>query len=327
MPNTGLDEVVHVVAGLVRHPRNSAKFLITQRKKGQHLEDFWEFPGGKIETAESRFKALQRELDEEIGIQVISALPYQSVLHRYPDKHILLDVWEVTGYRGKVRGLEGQSTRWLTLDNVDRYEFPDADLPVLTALNLPQKLLITPDMPEQHEDAFIAQFESLMSAHPYPLVQFRSHHLSDKNYARVAERLRAVCEPYRADVIINRSTLKSLQSRIFKKFKRRHLNSLVLQALPENSFSEEIILSASCHDELELRKAQQLGCQFALLSMVRDTPSHPGRHGKGWFRIKQIISKTSLPVYALGGVNRRDFCAARFQGAIGVAGITDFWTI
>ena len=90
---------------------------------------------------------------------------------------------------------------------------------------------------------------------------------------------------------------------------------------------KDLILSASCHDDLELRKAQRLGCQFALLSMVRDTSSHPGRHGKGWFRIKQMIHKTSLPVYALGGVHRRDLCVARFQGAIGVAGISDFWTI
>jgi len=72
-------------------------------------------------------------------------------------------------------------------------------------------------------------------------------------------------------------------------------------------------------------KAKALGCRFALLSPVRKTLSHPERPPLGWAGLRAISGSVSLPVYALGGIERKDFALARQQGAIGVAGISDFW--
>ncbi len=125
---------IHVVAGLIRDPENSSRIFFTRRKKGQHLQDLWEFPGGKVESGESRFQALQRELKEEIGIQVDSAIPYQSLVHHYEDKTILLDVWEIKRFSGRAHGREGQEAAWVNLDDLYLYIFPDADLPILKLL-------------------------------------------------------------------------------------------------------------------------------------------------------------------------------------------------
>lgn len=325
MPNTEADRYIHVVAGIIRHPEDLSKIFITRRKKGQHLENLWEFPGGKVEAGESRFHALKRELAEETGIQVNSAIPYQSIYHRYKEKKIFLDVWEVKNYRGQAHGFEGQEACWLSLNEVSEYSFPDADTPVLKALNLPSEILITPDMPEQHEQSFVDQFDRLMQQHCYPLVHFRSHHLDDQTYAGIAKQLNEVCQQQRAELVINRPGLESLQSKLFEFYKRRHLNSHQLQSLQSRPFGEDIIISASCHDRADLKIAERIECNYAVLSMVREASSNPGRQPKGWYKIKQMIKKSSLPVYALGGVRRKDFCISRFQGAIGVAGITDFW--
>jgi 8-oxo-dGTP diphosphatase len=110
------------------------QFLIAQRPKGKHLEDYWEFPGGKLEPGESPWQALQRELTEEISILPTKASPYIQVYHRYPDRNILLDVWLVEEYRGEVVSAEGQQLRWINLSQVDRYRLPPADLPIIEAI-------------------------------------------------------------------------------------------------------------------------------------------------------------------------------------------------
>ncbi len=325
MPNTAADSYIHVVAGIIRHPRKSNKILISRRKKGQHLENLWEFPGGKMEPGESRFFALQRELREETGIMVHAALPFQSVYHRYQDKNIHLDVWEIKNYTGQAKGREKQEIKWVEQKDLTKYDFPDADKPVLKALSLAPHLLITPDIPGQSVSSYLDQFEQLMERQHYPLVLFRSHQLDDKTYADVAKKLRNVGANHHADIIIHRPRLESLQSALFESFQWRHLNSLVLQSLQSSPFDKACKVSASCHDLAELKMAERLNCDFALLSTVRDTASHPGRKAKGWNGLKQIVKKVNIPTYALGGVRRKDLCSARFQGAVGVAGISDFW--
>lgn len=327
MLNTEANNSTYVVAGLIRDPENPQKIFITRRKQGQHLENFWEFPGGKVERGESRFHALRRELKEEVGIEVVSAIPFHSVFHRYEDKKIHLDVWQVKNYQGQAHGREGQETNWISLDQVNELSFPEADIPVLKALRLPGELLITPDMSDLQVEPYVEHLHRLMQSHPYALLQFRSHHLNDRLYADVARQLQQVCDDYDAKIIINRPKLKSLQSNLFDDFNHRHLNSYILQSLTSNPFDDACILSASCHDGAELKMAERLNCQFAVLSSIRVTLSHPGRVAKGWYQFKHLTRQCSLPVYALGGVRRKDYHIARFQGAIGVAGISDFWTV
>ena len=60
--------------------------------------------------------------------------------------------------------------------------------------------------------------------------------------------------------------------------------------------------AASCHDEDELKCAEQLGCDFVLLSPVLPTQSHPGAPILGWEKFAAIAAASSIPVYALGGL-------------------------
>jgi len=326
MPNTAAKTYIHVIAGIIRDPLQPSKILITRRKKGQHLQHLWEFPGGKVEVGESRFSALKRELNEETGIHVVAAEPLQSVYHRYADKNIHLDVWDIKHFSGIARGEEDQEIAWISLQELSDYKFPEADKPVLKALLLSPYLLITPDMPEQFEASYLNQYERLIERQLYPRVLFRSHHLDDEHYAQVANKLQKISQKNNCELIIHRPSLKSLQAKQFESFQWRHLNSYSLQSLQTNPFDESVKLTASCHDKAELKMAERLGCEFALLSTVRDTASHPGRQAKGWHGVKKIMMKSRIPVYALGGVRRKDLCVARFQGALGVAGITDFWS-
>ena len=134
---------VHVAAAVIRDA--SGKILIARRADTQHQGGLWEFPGGKVEAGEAVNAALARELQEELGIAVQAARPLIKVQHDYPDKQVLLDVWEVSAFSGEPHGVEGQPLAWVSPRELTDYEFPAANQPIVAAARLPAHYLITPE--------------------------------------------------------------------------------------------------------------------------------------------------------------------------------------
>lgn len=127
---------IHVAVGVIENA--DGDILISQRAQSQHQGGFWEFPGGKVEDGENVVVALVRELNEELNLHVGHATPMLKVAHDYPDKSVLLDVWHVTEFSGKIQGNEGQVWRWVTRPDLVNYAFPPANGAILEAvLNLP----------------------------------------------------------------------------------------------------------------------------------------------------------------------------------------------
>jgi 8-oxo-dGTP diphosphatase len=83
--------------------------------------------------------------------------------------------------------------------------------------------------------------------------------------------------------------------------------------------------AASCHNEEELRRAETLGCDFALVSPVLPTKSHPGAPHLGWESFASIAAGSTIPVYALGGLTHDDMQAAWRHGAHGIALLRQAW--
>jgi 8-oxo-dGTP diphosphatase len=125
-------EPLHVLVGLIGDPRG--RWLVNQRRPGTDLEGFWEFPGGKRHGDETAFAALRRELDEELGIEVLAAEPWLELVHDYPNKRVLLDVWRVLDYRGEVGPREGQELDWVAAARLAALPLLPADLPIVEAL-------------------------------------------------------------------------------------------------------------------------------------------------------------------------------------------------
>jgi 8-oxo-dGTP diphosphatase len=123
---------VHVLVGLIRAA--DGRWLVNRRRPGTHMAGFWEFPGGKRGADESRLEALRRELDEELGIEVLAATPWLTLVHDYPDKRVLLDVWRVVRFRGEVTAREGQQCRWVAAEALEDLGLLPADRPIIDAL-------------------------------------------------------------------------------------------------------------------------------------------------------------------------------------------------
>lgn len=128
-------QVVHVaVAVITAEDKTGKKVLIAKRPDHVHKGGLWEFPGGKVEDAETVLEALTRELKEELAIAVLSAIPFLKLQHDYPEKSVLLDVWEVTQFSGCAVGNEGQPIAWVSVDQLNGYQFPEANHPILDEL-------------------------------------------------------------------------------------------------------------------------------------------------------------------------------------------------
>ena len=122
----------HVAAGILRDP--AGRILITERLCDGPFNGLWEFPGGKIVTGETPLRALQRELVEELGVNVTEAKPFMDLQHEYPDRRVRLEFFEVLAWIGEPRGLEGQQIRWVSVTELDATVLLPADAPVVEAL-------------------------------------------------------------------------------------------------------------------------------------------------------------------------------------------------
>ena len=134
MPNTGPDlQPLHVAVGVVLD--EARRVLITRRAAASHQGGLWEFPGGKVEAGESVGLALARELREELGIEIGRISPLLEVRHDYGDKSVLLDVHMVWDFSGEALGLEGQPLTWVAPGALEQYPFPEANVPIIGAIN------------------------------------------------------------------------------------------------------------------------------------------------------------------------------------------------
>ena len=125
-----------VTAGLIR---KNGKLLISKRRKGAHLEGFWEFPGGKQEKGESLSECLKREILEELGISVSIGQRIAPVVYEYPGKRIVLHCFYCTLLKGEPKPLECQAIRWVSPIVLSSLRLPPPDMKVLGAVRNSEK--------------------------------------------------------------------------------------------------------------------------------------------------------------------------------------------
>ncbi|GAB2795857.1 Nudix family hydrolase [Halomonas shantousis] len=308
---------VHVAAAAI--VRSDGQVLIARRPSTVDQGGLWEFPGGKLAPYETGFEALKRELHEELGIQIQRAQPLIRVHHEYPDKHILLDVWQVHEFAGEPFGREGQAVRWVKVEDLANYAFPAANLPILRAVALPQEYLISGDA--EDDTAFFSRLERALTEDGVQLVQLRAKSLDETAYVALAERALALCREHDAKLMLNGEP--ELLERIDAD--GIHLTSERLMQLERRPIETRKWLSASTHDRAQLDQAALIGCDFVTLSPLRVTPTHPGAAPLGWHDFQQLVEMAGMPVFALGGMTRHDANHARAVGAQGIASIRDFW--
>lgn len=324
-------DTLHVAVGVIRNPRD--EILIARRHARQHQGDKWEFPGGKVEAGESVSMALARELEEELGIKVSHDSPLCQIHHHYPDRHVFLDVREVTGFTGTPEGLEGQPLKWQSPENMDPAIFPAANQKIVSAVRLPRHIAILNDDTDAEQSWFDmnTRLSSLPAGSWVRLRAMRDCDLTKfiaktKTFLTSPERRNPVLVDIDPELQVVkemeplRQEVQSFSLPDWGYYANRH----VLASLPERPAGLPInrVIGASCHNQKEYQQAVEKGLDFVIISPVLNSSSHPENPGLGWPAFSRLAQQGKLPCYAMGGLDQGDIDRARQVGAYGIAGIS-----
>ena len=317
MANPEIHPVTQVAVAVIVN--DHGEVLLSRRAKDVHQGGLWEFPGGKVEPGESIEQALRRELLEELGIDVELAHAMMQIPFEYADKSVLLDVWRVDCFSGQASGLEGQAVEWLPLSRLRSRAFPAANRAIVHCLSLPGRYLITPavgdDLP-----TFLAQLRRAIDD-GVRLIQLRDHTLTEVEYRAVAAAVLALTQAYPVEVLLNHAAI----TEVIAGAAGLHLPSHRLMQAQSRCLPDHLWLACSCHTAEELAHAKKIGVDFAVMSPVKETTSHPEVCQMGWAQFEQVVSSVTLPVYALGGMTVADIKTAGAHGGQGIAAITGLW--
>ena len=125
---------IRVVGAMLQNERGC--YLITQRPPTASLPLLWEFPGGRVEEGEDDATALAREIREEMGVAVEVLDEAMHTHHEYPTYDIDFRVFHcrLAEPESHIRHLRVHDHRWVTLEQMSQYQFPDADAKTLAKL-------------------------------------------------------------------------------------------------------------------------------------------------------------------------------------------------
>ena len=308
-------KVVDVAAAVIE--RDDGSFLLAQRPHGKAYAGYWEFPGGKVEAGEPVAEALRRELQEELGIDLVQAYPWITRVYSYPHASVRLHFHRVLKWLGEPHPHEEQALAWQRCGALSVAPMLPANAPVLKALSLPIVYAITHAW-ETGVKRALAQLDDAL-ARGLRLVQIREGKLERPAREAFATQVAQRVHASGGIVLVNGD--ERLAGRIGAD--GIHLPAQALMAARQRSQFEWC--GASCHDAAELARAAELGADFAVLGPVLEKPGQPDLPGIGLRCFGDLAGGRPLPVFALGGMRLSDLDSARAHGAHGVAMIRGAW--
>lgn len=314
----GLETTLDIAVGVLVD--SAGRVLIARRRAHTPGAGFWEFPGGKREAGEAIDVCLARELAEEIGIDVKHGQPLVRFAHDRGPRPVRLHVWRIDDWQGQPSGLEGQVVRWAEPGTLDLSTLLPATEVIINALRLPPRYLITPGLADGDPAAWLSGIDRAL-ADGIRLIRMRDPALDDAAYERltgaVVERVHAAG----AQVLVDRDV--ALMQRVDADGLHWPAQQVIDAA--QRPVDRRFWYVASAHDGDDLRQAATAGADFATLSPVQPSLTHPDTPALGWAGFAEQRGDQAVPVYALGGLSGADLDTAAAYNAQGVAAIRGFW--
>lgn len=135
---------LHVAIGLIMH---QSRILVGWRNAEQHQGNRYEFPGGKVETGESALAACRREVNEEVGIDIVDWHAFDRIEHQYPDLDLCLEIFYAVVSAETCAQIHPNWT-WQSRSALTQLRFPKANQAMIQRLYWPQQLKISTQLAE-----------------------------------------------------------------------------------------------------------------------------------------------------------------------------------
>ncbi len=303
------NKIVKAVVGILRNAKGET--LIAERRQGQFMGGFWELPGGKIEPGENNEESLARELKEELGIIISAPKLIHTMCHQYPEKTVYLWIYTIDHFDNEARGAEGQSITWCPTEKLNDFNLLPTMKAIIHKICLPEFYWITPE--NEPEEALLEQLQAHINSGS-KLVQLRAKTILDASFV---EGFYQICQDANVKLILN-----TLHKTFEESCDGWHLTTQELLSLDDRPCGTDKLLGASTHNLTEIEHAETLDVDYISIAPVEPTKSHPGRVSLGWDKAKELVEKSNLPAYLLGGMSLQNLQDAHSINAQGVAGIS-----
>ncbi|RUR85140.1 hypothetical protein PCC6912_12560 [Chlorogloeopsis fritschii PCC 6912] len=126
----------HKIIGVAVIWNDKRQILIDRRPPTGVMGGLWEFPGGKIEPGETIFDCIKREIYEELGIVIEVGEHLITIDHTYTHLRVTLTVHNCCHITGIPQPIECDEFRWVSLDELEQFAFPKANVQIIEALRL-----------------------------------------------------------------------------------------------------------------------------------------------------------------------------------------------
>jgi mutator protein MutT len=126
--------LLHKKIGVAVIINEKQEILIDKRLPKGLMANLWEFPGGKIEAGETPQDCIQREIKEELEVDIIVGDHLIDITHTYSEFMVTLSVYLCQIIMGEPQPLECAEIRWVTVSQLHNFEFPSANKAIISAL-------------------------------------------------------------------------------------------------------------------------------------------------------------------------------------------------
>lgn len=303
--------VVDVAVGVVRGP--DGRVLMTERTAGKPGAGFWEFPGGKVDPGEDPAQAAKRELLEEVGLRARKLAPGPVHEHDFATTRVRLHFFHVRSWEGQAQSKEGQRLAWVeparpavgpVLPSVER---------ALATLALPEVAAVArPGRASDGAEGVLARLPTLL-ARGLRLLIVRAPEMAPAQRVQLTRRLRQLAHGSPLRLLVSATALEAHQSGACG------LHSSAAELARTTARPQVRLWAVSAHNAGDLERAAALGADFALVSPVLPSPTHPTQPALGWDGLRELAASCPMPLYAQGGMRPSDLGTARDTGALGVA--------
>lgn len=307
---------IQVAVGVIQQA--DGRVLLAERPAGKAMAGYWEFPGGKLEPGEAPHEALARELHEELSIDIRNAQPWITRSFHYPHAIARLQLFRVSDWEGEPHGREDQQLSWQDPGMVDIAPLLPANHGIMDALRLPSLYAIT-QAGKLGVDVFMERLQTALH-NGLRLVQVREKDMDAAKLSRFAEDVVKLCHAHHARVLINSDIGLARETGA----DGVHLQTTRFMGC-DTAPVTDMLWAASCHNREELLHAARLDADFAVLSPVLPTRSHPGAPTLGWDGFAAACRDLPMPVYALGGMKVDLLQTAVEHNAHGIAMLSGIW--
>jgi thiamine-phosphate pyrophosphorylase len=157
---------------------------------------------------------------------------------------------------------------------------------------------------------YLTQIERICQQHPHAVL-LREKDLSREEYTQLARQVEEICSYYRVPLIIHNFAESAKELHI----PRLHLPISQLRQLKKAQEWE--CLGTSCHSMEQLEEALSLGVTYVFLGNVFETSCKPGVPANGLELLRQVCQRSTVPVYAIGGITPERLPAVLESGAAG----------